>query len=256
MTTQRSVPDGHEADHTEEAIRERLDAGPRPSYLGDMVYGAMDGTVTTFAIVCGMVGAQLSGGFVLVLGLASLLADGFSMAVGSFLGTRAEKQRRQATWHEELAHIEVFPEGERREIREIFARKGFTGEDLDHAVDVITSDVERWVDTMVTEEHGLPPTQGSAVRAATTTFLAFVAAGSVPLMPYAFDAIVGHGGEATFVWAIVMTSIAFFTIGAFKAWSLRHRAWRGGVETLLLGGAAAALAYYTAALLRGWVAGG
>ena len=256
MSTERRVPDDHHADHTPEAIRKRLDEGPHVSYLGHMVYGAMDGTVTTFAIVCGMVGAQLSGGVVLVLGLASLIADGFSMAVGNFLGTRAEKQHRQATWHEELKHIEVFPEGERREIREIFARKGFTGTDLDNAVNVITSDVERWVETMVTEEHGLPPNEESEVRAARTTFLSFLAAGFVPLLPYAFNALGGALSDtATFTWAIALTSLAFFGIGALKSHSLDQSPWRGGFETLLFGSAAAVLAYYTAMFLRGLVVG-
>ena len=256
MNTQHRVPHDHHADHTEEAIRRRLDEGPKESYLGDIVLGAVDGTVTTFAVVCGMVGAQLSGGIVLVLGLASLLADGFSMAVGNFLGTRAEKQRRHATWKEELAHVEMFPEGERREIREIFARKGFEGQDLDNVVDVITSDVERWVETMVTEEHGMPPNDQSAVSVAWATFASFVAVGLVPLLPYAFNAITGALSASTaFTAAIGMTSLAFLGIGVVKARTLGSSPLRGGIETLALGSVAAALAYYSAVLLRGLVVG-
>ena len=75
-------------DHSPHAIRCRLEAGPQHSYVRDYVYGAIDGAVTTFAIVAGVAGAQLSGGVVVVLGLANLLGDGFSMAVSNYLGTR------------------------------------------------------------------------------------------------------------------------------------------------------------------------
>ena len=80
------------AAHTPEAVRERLLAAPRHSYLRDFVYGSVDGAVTTFAIVSGVAGAGLPGRVVIILGLANVAADGFSMAASNFLGTRAERQ--------------------------------------------------------------------------------------------------------------------------------------------------------------------
>ena len=83
-------PDQLHAEHTTEAIRDRLDADPKVSYLRDWVYGGIDGAVTTFAIVAGVVGADMGARVILILGLANLLADGFSMAAGNYSGTKSE----------------------------------------------------------------------------------------------------------------------------------------------------------------------
>jgi len=90
--------------------------------------------------VAGVTGAALEAGIVIVLGAANLIADGFSMAVSNFLATRAERQLRAKARREEELHIETVPEGEREEIRQILASKGFTGAYLDRAVEIITSD--------------------------------------------------------------------------------------------------------------------
>ena len=112
--------------------------GPRVSYLRDWVYGGIDGTVTTFAVVAGVVGAELSTKALLILGAANLIADGFSMAAANYSGTKAEIEEYEQVRRMEERHVDIAPEGEREEIRQIFQAKGFEGEALDSAVDVIT----------------------------------------------------------------------------------------------------------------------
>jgi len=232
-----------EHEHTVEAIQARLSAGPRQNYLRDWIYGGVDGAVTTFAVVSGVVGARLSPWVILVMGFANLFADGFSMAASNFLGTRAEHEDLKRLEAIEHRHVDLDPEGEREEVRQIFRGKGFSGEDLTRLVDLITSDRARWVRTMLTEEYGLPQQVRSPWLAAITTFSAFLVCGVVPLLPYL------HGGNDPLVLSIVMTGIVFFGIGSLKSrWSMSVW-WRSGLSTLAVGVIAAGLAYAAGLLL-------
>src|SRR5690606_25334943 len=177
--------------HTPRAIAKRLEGERAPSYLHDFIYGAIDGAITTFAVVAGVQGAQLDEKIVIILGVANLIADGFSMAVSNYLGTRAERQRRERTREDEARQIRIYPEGEREEIRQIFAAKGFEGEDLERVVEVITGDEELWLETMMSEEHGFSATYPDEFRAALSTFAAFIVVGAVPLLTFAYDLVIG-----------------------------------------------------------------
>ena len=131
--------------HDPRDIARRLRHGPHISYLRDWVYGGIDGTVTTFAVVAGVAGAELSTKTLLILGAANLFADGFSMATANYSGTKAEIEEYAQVRHMEERHVELAPEGKREEIRQIFHAKGFKGAALDSAVDVITSKRQRWM---------------------------------------------------------------------------------------------------------------
>ena len=240
-----------EASHSPEAIRERLQNQGSNSDLRDFIFGAIDGTITTFAVVSGVSGAGLLPGIVIILGVSNLVADGFSMGVSIFLGTRAERQQRERIRQQEERHVELIPEGEKEEVRQIFAGKGFSGEELERVVEVITSDRDSWIDTMLREEHGFPASEGSPWRSGLITYLGFTVAGFIPLMPYIYDAIVPFGVLDHFTWSIILAFITFFAIGAAKTRFVEQRWYWGGLETLIVGGIAAGLAYVIGALLRG-----
>lgn len=233
-----------EHEHSTEAIHNRLAAGPRHNYLRDWIYGGIDGSVTTFAVVSGVAGAQLSPWIILTLGFANLFADGFSMAASNFLGTKAEHD----DWHRleaiEHRHIDMEPEGEREEVRQIFQLKGFEGDDLHQMVELVTANRTRWVRTMLTEEYGLPHEVRSPWIAALSTFTAFLVCGLVPLIPYLL------GASQSLALSTVMTATMFFTIGSVKSkWSTSS--WlQSGLTTLLVGAIAASLAYATGLLLK------
>lgn len=246
----RRVIERLRSEHTESAVRERLSETRSPDYLRDFMYGAVDGAVTTFAIVAGVTGAGLESGIVIVLGVANLIADGFSMAVSNFLATRAERQLRARARREEELHIEAVPEGEREEIRQILAAKGFTGSDLDRAVEIITSNNELWLNTMMTDELGYAQLATNEWRAGGATFAAFVIVGFIPLAAFVYDSLASGGVANTFAWSAVMTAAAFLGVGALKARFVDMKWWVSSVETLAVGGSAAMCAYMIGLLLK------
>ena len=226
-----------EHEHTPEAIRARLEAAPRFSYLRDWIYGGIDGSVTTFAVVSGVAGASLSPRIILILGVANLIADGFSMGASNYLGTRTERQELDAHHALERRHIAADPEGEREEVRQIFAAKGLDGEELERVVDIVSSDEERWIRFMLSEEHGLPKHVRSPWAAGLTTFSAFFICGLIPLMP--FIAATPYSLQLS----LAATLVVFFVIGSVRSRWLVVSWWRAGLETLAIGGIAALLAY-------------
>ena len=245
MTDVRSRTDH---DHRPEAIRERLAIEPAVSYLRDWVYGGIDGSVTTFAIVSGVAGASLSPAIVMILGVANLLADGFSMAAGNYSATRTERQELDAVRAVEDRHITMYPEGELEEVRQICINKGFVGVELERMVAMITGDRERWIDFMVAEEYGLAQQIRSAKKAAWTTFVSFVVCGVVPLLPFLLRL------PNAFAISLAVTLMVFFAIGSLKSRVVAISWWRAGLETLAIGSAAAAIAYLIGLFLKPFTA--
>lgn len=240
-------------DHSPEAIQKRLERGPRQIYIKDFVYGAIDGAVTTFAVVSGVAGAGMSSGVIIILGLANILADGFSMAVSNFLGTKADNEHVENQRKEEFAEIHSHPEGEREEIRQIYALKGFSGDQLEEVVNVITANHHQWVDTMLQEEHGLSLEPTRAGTAALTTFVAFCIVGALPLLPFLLNWAVPGLIPRPFLVSSLVTMLGFYLVGALKGQFVNVSGYRSGLETLLVGGIAAGLAYIVGFVLGNYV---
>ncbi len=237
-----------EHEHHPDAVRRRL-ANVRPSYLPSAILGGIDGGVTTFAIVAASVGGELSVVVILILGFANLLADGFSMAVSNYTAFRSQVDAIEQAREIENRHIDEVPEGEREEVRQILERKGLRGEMLEDAVRTITANRQLWIDTMVSEEWGLPPRPPSPVSEGLVTFASFALFGFVPLVPFLFVS-----GDMAFAFriSVVLTGGVFVGIGLMKGRIRGTSMWWSALGTLATGGAAASLAYMSARLLRNW----
>lgn len=211
-------------------------------YVRDFVYGANDGIITTFAVVAGVAGADLSASVVLILGFANLLADGFSMAMSNYLGEKSNRDFVSTEREREEWEVERLPEEERQEIREMYQKKGLEGETLEKVVATITANKKLWVDEMMTGEHGLLPEHGTTHpwKNAATTFVAFVIAGFVPMIPYLF----GMSSEKTFPYAIMATVAILFTVGSLRTLITGKKWYLAGAEMLAVGMLAAGFAYF------------
>lgn len=236
------------------AMKEHQASEPHGSgfgpYIHDIVYGANDGIVTTFAVVSGVNGAGLSPSVVVIMGLANVLADGLSMGLGNFLSSRSKRDNYRRLLKEERQEVEEIPEIEREEIREIYRKKGFSGADLEAATRVITADKKVWVDTMMREEHGLTPEDSDhAALHGLVTFVAFIVFGLIPIAPYLFPL----SPESRFPVTIVATGFALLLVGFLRSWVTRERIFRGPLEILFIGTVCAVAAYVVGAMLRGFV---
>ncbi len=216
-------------------------------YIHDIVYGANDGIVTTFAVVSGVAGAELASHIVIILGFANVLADGLSMGLGNYLSGKSRQDNYQRLLKEELREMEEIPDIEREEIREIFEAKGFKGADLDRVTDVITSDKSVWADTMMREEHGLAPDEdGTPMWHAIMTFVSFVLFGSIPIAPY----LLPIPDALRFLVTTIAAGIALLVVGLLRSWVTRERLIRGPLEILSVGSICAFTAYYVGMALK------
>ncbi len=229
--------------------------------IEDFVYGATDGAVTTFAIVAGVVGASLSPSVVLILGFANLFADGFSMAIGNYLSAKSrieyvERQRKREEWEIENTTAQKI-----QEIKDIYLDKGFKGEILESIAKVITSKRKVWVDTMMEEKIGLAGNNNeNPIYKAITTFFAFYLVGLIPLIPFIyvyfayFDlSHLVNKIDNVFLYSIIFTAISFFSIGLVKGKVVNKSPLRSGLNTLIIGGIAAAVAFLVGSLLGAYV---
>ena len=224
--------------------------GSSHQYIGDMVYGGLDGIVTTFAVVSGVAGADLGANIVLILGLANLFADGFSMATGAFLSSKSEQEYYDRERRREAWEVEHFPEAEKAELHEIYIERGYTGEDAGRLVEVHTRDPKRWVDAMMIDELGLLPDDRKPILSALATFGAFVLAGSMPLIVYLLGLTFPIAPAVAFPVSLALSAVALFGLGAAKVYVTGLNPLRSGIEMLLVGGLAAGVAYLVGTLLK------
>lgn len=221
-------------------------------YISEFIYGGIDGAITTFAIVAGAAGASAEIYWVLIFGFANLVADGFSMSVGNYFSVKASRDNYEKHKAFEQWEVEHFPEQEIEEIRTIYAAKGFKADLLEQVVQVITSNKDVWVNTMMKEELNMSMDDKTPIKTAFATFLSFNVIGIIPLLSYLFATLFELKHENLFLISCITTGFALMIIGLLKS-LVTKKSWVAGVvETVALGGAAAFLAYFSGEVLANY----
>jgi len=241
-----------------DAVRAAHSSGPREHneehasgggrYVKSMVFGGLDGIITTFAIVAAVAGSGMSARVVVLMGLANLIADGLSMGLGDFLSSKAELdyvlwEKKREAW--EMA---VNPEGEIEEMVELYEGRGMSKDDAQRVVKTMAKYKDFFVDVMMVEELGLmvPDDDESPGMNGLVTFASFVACGSLPLLAHVGVVIAGEEktqGDVAFGIACGLTAFALFALGFVKARFTRQEPFTSGAQMLGNGGLAAAAAF-------------
>lgn len=154
--------------------------------LKEAVFGFNDGVVSTFAIIAGMTGGGSGQTTILLAALATLVAGAFSMGLGTYLGSKSEKDHYESELKREKYEMKYLPEVEEQEIRDIFSAKGFKGELLEKIVAQIISDPKLWLQTMMVEELGFAESPPSPALNGITMSGAFIVGALFPTLPYFF----------------------------------------------------------------------
>lgn len=213
-------------------------AGKIGGAIKDIVYGANDGIITTFAVVAGVTGATLETKTIIILGISNLVADGFSMAASNFLGSRSERELIESERERELREIENIPEEEKEEVRQILGRHGYAKEDASKLSSLISKNKDFFADFMLRYELGLNSRHNGDIFSASMTFLAFIFAGLLPLLPFML-----FSGENSFLISAISTAVSLFVVGSLRMLVTGKNWIISGFEMLFVGGVAAGVAY-------------
>src|SRR6266511_228972 len=214
---------------------ERWHRGDSSGALRAAIFGVNDGLVSNLSLVMGVTGGQADRKFILLAGLAGLLAGAFSMGAGEFISVTSQRELFQREIALESEEIETMPEEEANELALIYRAKGIGREDAEAMAARIMRDPLTALDTMAREELGLNPEElGSPTRVAASSFTAFAIGAVVPVLAWVFSA-----GAAAFVTSIILSALALFLVGAGISLLTGRSAIRSGIRQLLVGGAAA-----------------
>ena len=212
----------------------------------DVVIGMADGLTVPFALAAGLSAAVSSSAVIVTAGLAEIAAGAIAMGLGGYLAARGDATHYAAEEARERYEIEHLRERELAEVRDIFAGFGLSGDTLGKLVDGVTSDKARWTEFMMRFELGLDkPDPKRAPISAATIAVAYLVGGLVPLAPYMFAPSI----EAAFRWSVVATGFALLVFGAVKGHFAGLNRFVSAGQTLLVGGLAAAAAYWLAHLI-------
>lgn len=221
------------------------------TYFKEVIYGGIDGIVTTFAVVAGFAGAALSSSettqlsfmVVLLFGLANLFADAASMGLGNFLSVRSEKDLYEASRTRTRANLQQNGELQRKETIRIMREKGFGDTDATTLASIYEQNEEYWLDFMMQHKEEMSDPRGeNEIFTGLATFLSFMVFGAIPLLPFMLQ----ESGDAglTFVYSATGTFTALVVLGLMKWYVIGAKFVASLFEVVIVGSTAAVLAYF------------
>ena len=221
-------------------------------YIKSIVFGGLDGIITTFAVVAGAAGGGLSVDVILILGFSSVFADAVSMGVGDALSTKAENEYILAEKRREEWELENYPEGEIEEMIDLYESKGLPRQDAETVIKIMAKHKDFFVNVMMAEELELqvPDEDDNPWVEGGVTFASFVFFGTIPLLAYAIFYSVELYDSERFIVACCLTGVCLFSLGVTKSRFTGQKWYYAGSEIFLLGSAVAGLAYFI-----GWFVG-
>jgi VIT1/CCC1 family predicted Fe2+/Mn2+ transporter len=233
--------------HTEHDLHNRIDPHQRGmSGLSDIILGGQDGLVNVLGVILGVAAASSDPRLVLVAGLAATFAESVSMGAVAYTSTLADADYYDSELEREMRHIEQAPRLEREEVKQIYKKKGFKGEPLDHIVDTITANPDVWVAVMMSEEHQLVEVdRKQAGKIALVVGFSAIIGSLIPLVPFMFLPI--H----TSMWvSVIITAIVLFLVGGYKANKTVGHPAKSGLEMALIGTISALIGFAVGAILK------
>ncbi len=212
----------------------------------DVVIGMSDGLTVPFALAAGLTGAAAAGHIIVTAGLAEISAGAVAMGLGGYLAARTDADHYRSEYRRELNETVETPEEERREVRLILTEQGLDRAMAETVVEALTRDRHRWVDFMMRFELGLEkPDSARAPASALTIGASYIVGGLIPLLPYMLMA----DAAAALRVSIVLTLIALALFGGVKGSLTGGRPLRAAIQTVVIGGIAAATAFAIARLV-------
>ena len=212
----------------------------------DVVIGMADGLTVPFALAAGISGAVAASRLVVTAGFAEIAAGSIAMGLGGYLAARTDAEHYESEREREIRETVELRDHEIEEVAHVFRSYGMTEEQMAPVVKAITSDQKRWVNFMMRFELSLEePDPKRAVRSALTIAGAYIFGGLIPLAPYMTSASVHTG----LLISIAITLLALYVFGAVKGHYTGISPWRGGMQTTITGGLAAAAAFFIAKLI-------
>ena len=209
----------------------------------DVVIGMADGLTVPFALAAGLTAAVSNTSIIVTAGLAEIAAGAIAMGLGGYLAARTDAEHYAAEERREGDEIESLHEREVHEVEQIFAGYGLSGETLRTVVGAITADRSRWIAFMMRFELGLErPRPSRAPISAATIAVSYLVGGLIPLAPYIFT----HSIHDAFWLSVLLTGLALLVFGAIKGQFTGLNKARSALQTLLVGGVAAGVAYLLA----------